>query len=162
MSAQLPDCGLYRTTAPVGDVPAGRLVYFHNHGDPGPGLYLPESWSYNRARFAARGTTLPEPHALQARQLEPLPAEGFYRVREPFDCCEKRCRRFEAELLVQVGYNGAGEAILFVPEFGPDGLILPTTGTPVARTSLAQLSPVNVAERPTAPAAASTARGMLH
>ena len=31
----LPPCGLYRTTKPVGDVPAGALVYFHNHGTPG-------------------------------------------------------------------------------------------------------------------------------
>lgn len=36
-------CGLYRTTRPIPDaVPAGVLVYYHNHGDPGPGVYLPD------------------------------------------------------------------------------------------------------------------------
>jgi hypothetical protein len=33
----LPECGLYRTTKPLPDneaaVPAGQLVYFHNHSD---------------------------------------------------------------------------------------------------------------------------------
>ena len=45
VSTELPPCGLYRTVKPIGSIEAGRLVYFHNHGDPGPGLYFPESWS---------------------------------------------------------------------------------------------------------------------
>jgi hypothetical protein len=37
--ADLPPCGIYRTSQPLGDhVPAGQLVFFHNHGDPGPGI----------------------------------------------------------------------------------------------------------------------------
>src|SRR5678815_1810646 len=97
----LPACGLYRTAREVVGVPAGRLVYFHNHGDPGPGLYLPESWALNRARFSQRGQTLSSD--ADADALEALPAEGFYRVREAFHCCAKQCRRFELELLVQLG-----------------------------------------------------------
>lgn len=162
MPDQLPPCGIYRTTVDVGEVPAGRLVYFHNHGEPGPGLYLPEAWRQNRARFAARGSTLPTPWEGHARSLEALPAEGFYRVTAPFFCCDKRCRAFEAEQLVQLGYNGAGEAILFVPELGGTGVTLPSSGSAVGRPQLAMLAPVKVAERHEHGELPSAPGGMLH
>lgn len=142
--SNLPPCGLYRTRRTLGPIPEGRLVYFHNHGDPGPGLYLPSGWNVNRARWHSQGTTLPEPQ--WAEHLEPLLAEGLYRVREPFACCEKRCRLFEEELLVQLGYNGMAEPILFVPEWTEEGFHLPTTGTVVDRERLGRLAPLKVAE----------------
>jgi hypothetical protein len=122
----LPACGLYRTTASFGSIPAGRLVYFHNHGDPGPGVYLPKQWRYNRAEFEERGQVLEDLD--QVRFLEPLPAEGLYRVIEPFHCCEKRCRVFDAEALVQLGYNAQAEPILFVPELIDSMLAIPANG----------------------------------
>ena len=72
---QLPPCGLYRTLSPVAGIPTGRLVYFHNHGDPGPGIYLPESWKGNRVQLSKKGNVLSDPG--DVRHLEPLPAEGF-------------------------------------------------------------------------------------
>jgi hypothetical protein len=126
---ELPPCGLYRTTAPIGTIPEGRLVYFHNHGDPGPGLYLPAGWSHNRARLQARGTVLPSRE--DANSLLPLPREGFYRVSEAFYCCEKRCQRFEPDMLVQLGYDGAGEALLFIPEIIDGMLAVPDRGSRV-------------------------------
>ncbi|MDY0060629.1 MAG: hypothetical protein RBU45_12535 [Myxococcota bacterium] len=140
----LPPCGLYRTSEPIGSVPAGRLVYFHNHGDPGPGIYLPERWEHNRARFARRGVTLPDESL--ALTLEPLPAEGLYRVTADFTCCAKNCRTFGAELLVQLGYNGAGQAILFVPRFTPEGLLLPEQGTLLDGDRLGKLAALRVEE----------------
>lgn len=140
---ELPPCGLYVTRAPVGTVPAGRLVYFHNHGEPGPGVYLPASWKANRARFEPRGHLLPDPSA--AMHLDPLPAEGFYRVAEPFHCCEKKCRVFEREMLVQLGYDGSGRAILFQPEIVEGQLAIPSTGTRVDRDRLAHLARLRVA-----------------
>ncbi|MEZ4288493.1 MAG: hypothetical protein R3A47_10190 [Polyangiales bacterium] len=110
----LPPCGIYRTTAPIADVDEGLLVYFHNHGDPGPGIYLPDGWEGNFAIFAESGTTLEDPR--DARYLEPLAEEGFYRVLKPFFCCEEKCREFEAELLVQLGYDEEATPIIFVPE----------------------------------------------
>ncbi|MDY7233099.1 hypothetical protein [Hyalangium rubrum] len=143
--SSLPPCGLYRTRRALGDTIAeGRLVYFHNHGDPGPGLYLPSGWSVNRARWHSRGTTLPD--AQWAEHLEPLPAEGLYRVREGFVCCEKRCRTFEEEALVQLGYNGTAEPILFAPEWTATGLNFPTVGTVVDRERLDKLVPLKVTE----------------
>lgn len=141
----LPPCGLYRTVAPIGEVAPGRLVYFHNHGDPGPGLYFPERWTANRAHFSPQGTTLPimfDPSALL-----PLPAEGFYRVTAAFFCCEKRCVQFDPDAFVQLGYNGAGRALLFVPELAVDAITVPERGTPISDAALTHLVALRVSER---------------
>ena len=123
---QLPPCGLYRTTSTIGSVDEGRLVYFHNHGDPGPGIYLPKEWKYNRAQFDKKGQTIEDPGLV--RFLQPLPPEGFYRVVESFHCCEQQCRLFEQDSLLQLGYNGAAEPILFVPELVDAMLAIPAKG----------------------------------
>ena len=155
-SSVLPPCGLYRTLAPIGEVAPDRLVYFHNHGDPGPGLYFPEHWTANRAHFSPQGTTLPilfDPSALKA-----LPAEGFYRVATAFFCCEKQCVRFEPDAFVQLGYNGAGRALLFVPELAAGAITVPERGTLISDEALAHLVALRVAERREGP---SLPRGIL-
>lgn len=139
---ELPPCGLYRTTERIENVPANRLVYFHNHGNPGPGVYLPEGWSANRVRFSKSGTTLPDENL--AHTLEPLQAEGLYRVKSPITCCEKKCRTYPAELLVQLGYNGQGEPILFVPQWADKGLAFPEMGNKLDADRLAELGPLKV------------------
>lgn len=143
--SELPPCGLYRTIARIGEVEAGRLVYFHNHGNPGPGLYFPERWTHNRAHFTPRGSTVPPD--FDPRALRPLPAEGFYRVTAPFHCCAKKCRAFEPEMMVQLGYNGAGRALLFLPELVGGALTVPETGSLVDDTVLPSLTSLAVAER---------------
>ena len=136
----LPPCGLYRTSRDLSEaIPAGRLVFFHDHGDPGPGVYLPSGWAGNRARFHARGLTL-EHAAAQAATLEPLLAEGFYVVATAFTCCEKDCRTYVEGELVQLGYNGRAEALLFIPEWKDGGLHLPEKGTRVDGPRLSRLS----------------------
>lgn len=140
----LPPCGLYRTTRPLGAVPADRLVSFHNHGDPGPGVYLPASWTLNKATFQERGHTLPEPWAASARTLEPVPAQGFYRVARTFHCCARQCRQFAADLIVQLGYDGEARPILFVPELSDAGIAVPEVGTPTDLSTLEALVPVRL------------------
>ena len=136
-------CGLYRTTKPIGDsVSEGVLVYFHNHGEPGPGVYPVARWSHNKAVFAKKGILLPEPG--YARTLHPLRPEGFYQVVTPFYCCEKQCRRFDTSSLLQLGYDGSGQSILFTPVWTLDGLKLPDKGTKVTEEKLQQLSPLKV------------------
>ncbi len=143
--ADLPACGVYRTTSALGDdVPAGRLVFFHNHGDPGPGVYLPSGWTANRAVWDEQGHTIPS--ARWAKTLAPLPAEGFYRVREPFTCCADNCRTYEADLLVQLGYDADANALLFVPEWTTAGLALPETGIRIDAERLDRLAPLLVEE----------------
>lgn len=138
----LPPCGLYRTRRPVAGVPAGQLVSFHNHGDPGPGVYLPSGWHQNRARFHANGATLTSPE--EADGLEPLPAEGFYRVEAPFHCCDQKCRLYEPGTMVQLGYNGQGQPILFIPEWRPEGFHLPERGTALAPDRLSLIAALKV------------------
>ena len=140
MHEAMPPCGLYRTSGAIGAVEGGRLVYFHNHGDPGPGVYLPSHWQSNRAHFSTQGITLPT--AEDARLLVPLLPEGFYAVREAFHCCDKQCQRFPERLLVQLGYQASAQALLFVPTLRPDGLHLPARGTAVDEGCLAALEPV--------------------
>jgi hypothetical protein len=136
---------VYRTTQKIGDVEAGRLVYFHNHGNPGPGLYFPESWIHNRAKWAANGYTLPK--VFDVRALKPLPAEGFYRVASSFYCCEKQCVKFEPDQMVQLGYNGAGRAIVFVPEYGSGAITVPEKGTVIDDVSFPNLVLLKLPER---------------
>ena len=146
----LPPCGLYRTTVPLGTaVPAGRLVYFHNHGEPSAGIYLPTGWSLNRAQWQEHGTPLPD--EAWAHTLAPLRPEGLYRVREPFTCCDKRCRTFEPGLLVQLGYTGEAEPLLFVPEWTASGLGFPERGSAVDAARLQLLEPLKVSHGATPP-----------
>ncbi len=139
---QLPPCGLYKTLAAVGSIPSGRLVYFHNHGDPGPGLYLPKGWKHNRVQLEERGVTLDDPQWLH--RLEALPPEGLYRVASAFHCCEKRCREFTPETLVQLGYDGSAQAILFLPSLQDGVISLPETGALIDPKNLARLKQLQV------------------
>ena len=157
-STDLPPCGLYKTTVAIAEVPAGRLVSFHNHGTPGPGVYLPEGWSNNLARFSKRGITLPD--LALAASLSPLPVEGFYVVTEPFTCCAQLCRTYAIHALVQLGYNAAGDAILFSPSLGPTGVLLPTRGVKIDDEHFAKLQALVVDAPVTAPA--SVPPGVVH
>ncbi|MBL8956655.1 MAG: hypothetical protein JNK82_38130 [Myxococcaceae bacterium] len=143
-SANHPPCGLYRTTRPLDGVPAGRLVYFHNHGNPGAGIYLPQSWASNRARWQQNGFTVPD--AEWSQSLAPLAPEGLYRVAERFYCCEKRCRAYEPNQLVQLGYNGEAEPLMFVPEWTNGGLGIPERGNKLDASALSKLTLLVVAE----------------
>jgi hypothetical protein len=155
MSASaLPPCGLYRTTQALEGIPAGKLVYFHNHGEPGPGVYVPSGWTDNRARFHANGT--PIPGDWWAATLDALASEGFYRVREPFFCCEKKCVEFQTDQLVQLGYNGDAEPILFAPEVRDEGFFIPQSGMRIDRSRIARLAPLKVA------VAAAAQGGVVH
>lgn len=156
--SELPPCGVYRTTQKIGEIDAGRLVYFHNHGNPGPGLYFPESWSHNRAKWAANGYTLPK--GFDVRALKPLPAEGFYRVKQSFHCCEKKCVQFEPDQMLQLGYNGAGRAIVFVPEYIAGAIGVPERGTVIDDSTLTHLVQLKFPERQ-ANDALSLPRGIL-
>jgi hypothetical protein len=145
VSTDLPPCGLYRTTKPIGSIEAGRLVYFHNHGDPGPGVYQPEGWGANRAKFSSNGTVIPA--GFDYKSLYALPAEGFYRVKKQFVCCEKNCMTFEPDAFVQLGYNGGGKAIVFIPELGGSSIHIPDRGTFVDDKVLGNLELLKLAER---------------
>ena len=93
-------------------------------------------------RLQERGTLLPSPE--DVRWLEPLPPEGFYRVTEAFFCCDQRCRSFEPEMLIQLGYNASGEALAFVPEIVDGMLALPERGSRVDHEHFARMKLLRV------------------
>jgi hypothetical protein len=139
-------CGAYRTTEPIsGKLEAGALVFYHNHGDPGPGVYPAEAWRHNKAVFSKTGVLLPSEG--WERTLSPLQPEGFYLVTEDFDCCENHCRTFAEGTLVQLGYNRQAEPLLFVPVWTYRGLQLPERGTKVEEARLGLLRRLTLVER---------------
>ncbi len=121
---KLPPCGIYKTLESIGKIPEHRLVYFHNHGNPGPGLYLPEGWHQNRASFSSQGHILE--NLEDVTHLAPLLPEGFYRATR--ELVLKDNARIEKETFVQIGYNGEANAILFLPRVGIDGFEIPERG----------------------------------
>jgi hypothetical protein len=149
MTPTHPPCGLYRTTRALQNLPAGRLVMFHNHGDPGPGVYLPRAWTLNRAEWHAQGITIPD--AEWSASLEPLAAEGLYTVRDTFHCCDKQCVQFPKGQLVQLGYDGEGTPILFIPEWTAKGLGFPERGTRLDPSRVQRLERLQVAQAADAP-----------
>lgn len=111
----LPACGLCRTVFPLPGndaVPAGTLVYFHNHsdGDEGPPVVqLPEKAEHNRWTFQT------EKHAAEdlrwCASLVPLPKEGFYQLTAPLWIGNGQ--KLPSGLLVQLGYTRKGQPAAF-------------------------------------------------
>jgi hypothetical protein len=147
VTTELPPCGLYRTTAKIGGIDPGRLVYYHNHGDPGPGLYFPEKWTLNRVQWASQGMTAPTP--FDAAWLAPLLPEGFYRVTREFTCCAKKCMTFTPDMFVQLGYNAMGKGLLFVPQLGAGGIAIPERGVLVEDDVVGNLAMLSIMETKT-------------
>lgn len=145
MNGAFLPCGLYRTTVRLGPIAAGRLVSFHNHGEPGPGLFLPVEWVNHRARFGSEGLLIEA--EWWTSTLDPLPFEGLYRVREAFHCCDNRCVRFEPELVVLLSFTPEAQAVLVVPEWTDHGIDLSTPARVIDRAGLDKLAPLRVAER---------------
>lgn len=113
MSESLPACGLYRTTRPLAgkeeQVPAGVLIYFHNHSQQGPPLVLlPASNSNNNWKFHERGYLVESLDWVET--LTKLPAQGLYVLRRHLHLGQNQ---LPAKSLVQLGYNRTGEPILF-------------------------------------------------
>jgi len=69
-------------------------------------------------------------------------------VREPFTCCEKRCRLYEADLLVQLGYDASAQPLLFVPEWTDVALAISEMGLRIDEDRLVRLAPLKVVETP--------------
>ncbi|MFW6086725.1 MAG: hypothetical protein ACODAG_05925, partial [Myxococcota bacterium] len=84
--------------------------------------------------------------------LEPLAREGLYRVTETFTCCDKRCRTFEPETLVQLGYDAQAQPLVFLPEWVEGAIAIPQRGTRIDRAHTAKLAPLRVAEAGAPPA----------
>jgi len=138
-------CGLYLATAGIpGRLDAGTVVFYHNHGDLGPGVYTIDRYEGNRAVFSDRG--VPLPYSGYERTLRALLPEGLYLVRETFSCCARQCQVFEKGTLVQLGYRRDGTPLLFSVVWQADGPGTSELGTRIVKSALALLEPVKLLE----------------
>lgn len=133
----VPRCGLYRTTLPVPGhddrVPAGRLIYFHNHSPEGPpAILLPAHNELNRWHFHKQGVLVSDTEYLAT--LRPLKPEGLYRLREHFH--PARGQMVNRNALVQLGYTAQAEPILFFPMIHDteNSLLFPERGVRISES----------------------------
>ncbi len=149
----LPNCGLYRTSKPLPEhesqVPAGILVYFHNHSDSGlPVVIVPDHNIMNRWHF--HGTGIPFRGLSWADSLVRLPAEGFYSLRKGFDF---QGGSWPKGSLIQLGYNQSADPILFIAQqraqMAENDLFFSDRGVPIAREQLSILEPLSIFVEPT-------------
>lgn len=143
----LPLCGLYRTTRPVpgheDEIPASRLIYFHNHSAEGPPIVLlPARNTNNKWQFHSRGCLVEDAEYLAT--LESLRREGFYRLREHFHPNNQQIVNRDA--LVQLGYNRYAEPILFFPTRNNqnNSLTFPLQGIKIGQEIYDLLEPLDV------------------
>lgn len=150
----LPPCGLYRTSKPLpeheGEVPAGILIYFHNHSDSGlPVAITPDHNIMNRWHF--HGAGVPFRGLSWADSLVRLPPEGFYYLRKEI---EFDGGSWPKNTLVQLGYTKTGDPILFIAQLRgameENDLFFADRGVGISRERLAILEAVNVYQEPTA------------
>ena len=141
------ECGLYRSTRPIpaGDdfIEAPRLVYYHNHSQQGDSMViLPDENVNNVWSFGEKGFLVNSEEFIEG--LERVKNQGFYRMREHFHPNEDQVVNKDA--LVQLGYNGKGEPILFFPTALKDknGLEFPTSGMKVSEAIYELLEPLDV------------------
>ena len=125
----LPPCGIYRTGAALNgkeeQVPAGRLVMFHNHSEQGPPLVLlPQSNTANKWTFHTHGFLVEDDEFVE--RMIPLMPEGYYILKEHIHVTEQEI--IPDRTLVQLGYNGKGEGILFPGRFEGNNIAFPEKG----------------------------------
>ncbi len=119
---ELPNPGLYRTTQPMPGhedaFPAGVLVFL---GQPSNGgvKFVVRPGQNRRNRWFWGEPTTPLRSPSWAKTLRALPSEGFYTL--PKDLEFEGGGRWLKNAIVQLGYNDAGQGILFVGEWQDDG-----------------------------------------
>jgi len=150
----LPACGLYRTTKALPEheteVPAGALVYFHNHSDSGlPVVIAPDHNIMNRWHFHGNG--IPFRGLSWADSLVKLPNEGFYSLRKGL---EFEGGSWPKGTLVQLGYTKSGDPILFIAQvratMEENDLFFSDRGVGITRDQLAVLEALGVYQEPVA------------
>ena len=125
----VPRCGIYRTGIALGgkeeQVPEGRLVMFHNHSEQGPPLVLlPESVTANKWSFHTGGFLVEDEEFIE--KMISLPAEGLYILKDHIHVTKQDI--IPDRTLVQLGYNGKGEGILFPGHFEENSITFPEKG----------------------------------
>jgi hypothetical protein len=149
----LPTCGLYRTTKPLSGheekIPAGLLVYFHNHSDSGmPQVLPPDHNVHNRWHF--HGPAVEFRGLSWADSLVKMPNEGFYTLRRELTF---EGGNWPKGALVQLGYTRNADAILFIAQvrtkLDENDLWFSDRGVGVPKEQMSILEPVVIFQEPT-------------
>jgi hypothetical protein len=119
---ELPAAGLYRTTQALPGhedaFPSGVLV-FVGQSDNGAGRFVVRPGQNRRNRWYWGEPTTPLRSPSWGQTLKALPSEGFYNL--PEDLFFSNGGRWVKNAIVQLGYNGFGQGIVFVAEWQDDG-----------------------------------------
>jgi hypothetical protein len=150
---RLPDCGLYRATKALPGheerIPAGTLVYFHNHSESGPlpSVLAPDHNVHNRWHF--HGPPVEFRGLSWAESLERVSPEGFYTLRKELSF---EGGRWPKGSLVQLGYTRSADPILFIARvrsrLEENDLFFSDKGVGIKRDQLALLEPATIYEEP--------------
>jgi hypothetical protein len=155
VKTMLPNCGLFRTTKALPGseeaVPAGVLVYFHNHSDPAggglPQVIVPDHNIHNRWHFHGPGVAFRT--SSWAESIVKVLEQGFYVLRGDlvFDGGS-----WPRGALVQLGYTRNAEPILFIAQaranLEENDLFFSDKGVKVTNDKLSLLDRVTVFEEP--------------
>ncbi len=113
----LPEPGLYRTTQAMpdheADFPAGVLVFVGEKANGGERFVVRPGQNRNNRWYWGEPTT-PLRSPTWGRTLKRLRTEGFYTLPETIEL--DGGGRWVDNAIVQLGYNGSGQGILFVAE----------------------------------------------
>ena len=148
----LPDCGLYKTTKALPGneerIPAGSLVYFHNHSDSGlPQVLAPDHNVHNRWHF--HGPAIEFRGLSWADSLQKVPDEGFFTLRKELTF---EGGKWPKGALVQLGYTKGGDAILFIARvrsrLDENDLFFSDKGVPVKADQLSILERAQIYQEP--------------
>jgi len=150
-------CGLYRTTRPLPDDPRvgeAMLVSFHDHSEQGvPVVLLPAFNVFNRWQWEVEAVVADDEAWIAS--MRRLPAEGFYALRAPLTLRGEKSAPggvWPAGTLVQLGYDRAGGAIVFIAQqrhaLGENDLWFAEKGEPLRDAQLDMLEPLSVYEEP--------------
>jgi hypothetical protein len=153
---QTRECGLYRATKALpgneAKVPAGTLVYFHNHSSNGgvlPSVIPPDHNVHNRWHFHQEGAIENIRSPSWVESLERMPDQSFYTLRQPlpFDGGS-----WPKGAIVQLGYTSTAEPILFIgrvrASLAENDLFFSDKGVGIKREQLSLLEPAPIYAEP--------------
>jgi hypothetical protein len=153
---QTRDCGLYRAgkALPGNEerVPAGSLVYFHNHSSnnsPLPSVIPPDHNVHNRWHFHQEGAIENIRSPSWVESLERMPDQAFYTLRRDltFDGGS-----WPKGSIVQLGYTKSADPILFIARqravLEENDLYFSDKGVGIKRSELSILEPAAIYSEP--------------
>ena len=153
---QVRECGLYRATKALpgneDTVPAGSLVYFHNHSEnngPLPSVIPADHCVHNRWHFHAETAINNIRSPSWVEGLEKLPEQAFYTLRRELTF---EGGPWQKGVLVQLGYTKTAEPILFIarlrPSLAENDLFFSDKGVGIKREQLSMLEPAVIYSEP--------------